>query len=610
MNNFIIQKLLFPNKKICDITQLFYRSTIARFDYLEQAIIANAPAHIDLHTYFNIIPIEHYNEFLEFSDLKISAIFEGKAEFLIYQNKIGFSEPIELSSVILDSTGEEEKEIFSNLRGLTGYLYIVINTHTDHFKLHDIFVSCSSSRSVASVGIVCCTFRREADLLRIIETIQEAYEKDEDTFAKSNFYVIDNDGGKTLEIQETKFLKHIKNQNVGGSGGFTRGIIQSKNDNKSHVLLIDDDILLFGEVIRRTIILLSLMKNRNMGVHGSMLELEHKSLLHEAGEYFDLEKRLHVNMHYGKIMTSLHDLKMIQFEALGNTRAANMFGWWFTAFPMEIFEKIGLPLPLFVSGDDLEFSLRAYDNGYRAFIAPVISVWHPSHMTQHAPLRIFFITRNRLAYSPAHTSYKRINELIKIAIKEAKHFALTKRYATADSMCVAIEEYLRGVVWYNENLADWLPKLRWLNREKVQNLYVDEWHTPVTPIYSLSKRESLVNRMLRKITFNGHLFSSFFHREAKNASSIYHKSLPWGVLPISDNVSRVAFRSSSMLYYDDREKKGYCVKHNNYMFWRVYLRILKLELTLLFGSKSVYKQYKTQFKFYTSYEFWKGKLGI
>ncbi len=471
MRNYIIQKLILPDSNICDVKEMFFRSSSARYDEIENAIIAEVPSHIDLHTYFNLIPIQHYNEFLDIVDLKISINFEGRAEIAIYQNQPGYADPKKIKSLIIDSDDNKQKDIDFGWQGLKGYLYIIINTHSSLFKLIDIELKCFSDREISSTGIVCCTYRREEDVLRTIETIKKSYEQDKDTFSKSTLYIVDNDGGINLELVETNFLKHLKNSNLGGAGGFTRGILQCHFDAKTHVILLDDDILSFGEIVRRTIVLLSLMKNPKMGVHGCMLENEFKTQLHEAGEFFDLEHRLHINMHYGKNMTVIDNVKAVQYESFGNCHASNMFGWWFTAFPMSIFEKIGYPLPLFVSGDDLEFSLRSYAEGFRAFISPVVSVWHPSHMSQHSPLRIFFITRNRISYAPAHTDYSRVKKLINIALLEAKHFALTKRYATSDAMCLAIEEYLRGPVWFNESLSDWLPKLRWTNREKVQSLY-------------------------------------------------------------------------------------------------------------------------------------------
>ncbi|WP_321840472.1 glycosyltransferase [Paraburkholderia bannensis] len=610
MNKFVLQRMMFPDARVCDINSMFFRSS-ARFDYAEQALIADGPAHIDLHAYFNIVPVKHFVDFMGVTRLHFEASFAGQAEFLLYFIQLGKAEPERIASRIVSSDGLHPETVFADLdaNACTGYAYVVINSHSAHFRISGIDVCCYSERNVAKVGIVSCTFRREQNVLETAASITAAFDRYPDDFRDTELYVVDNDGGARLSIPEHTKLKHIKNANLGGAGGFTRGIIESIDCDKTHVLLCDDDILVFGEVVRRAVVALSLMTDPNMGLHGSMLELEFKSVLHEAGEYFDIEKKLHVNMHYGRKMDDLDCLKVAQLETIGTTRASNMFGWWFTAFPISIVKKIGLPLPLFVSGDDLEYSLRAYNAGYRALIAPYVSVWHPSHMTQQAPLRSYFISRNRLGYAPGHTSKRRLLNMFKTTLREARHMALTKRYSTADSMCAAMEDFMRGTAWMSEDLSDWLGRIRWGARERSAQLYSTEWLTPVDPV-THAKKESLSCWIIRKITFNGHLFTSSFHSPAKHPSSNFHKCLPFGVSPLGKTVERMALTASSILYYDPKGLVGYRVHHNNWMFWRVYWRILKLRVRIAFGLGGLYGKYRDAYPEVSTEKWWKQRLGI
>lgn len=61
-----------------------------------------------------------------------------------------------------------------------------------------------------------------------------------------------------VEYCRRKNLKvHIyyhRNKNVGGSGGFTRGMIESirQKPKATHVLLMDDDVVVLSESIKRT----------------------------------------------------------------------------------------------------------------------------------------------------------------------------------------------------------------------------------------------------------------------------------------------------------------------------------------------------------------------
>jgi galactofuranosylgalactofuranosylrhamnosyl-N-acetylglucosaminyl-diphospho-decaprenol beta-1,5/1,6-galactofuranosyltransferase len=606
----ILQKLMLPNPEICEIKDMFYRSS-ARYDSSKVTIFADSPLHIDLHSYFNIIPARHYCEYLKVNNLNIQCSFSGRAEFLIYVNNPGYSDPSLLVSGIFNNDDFSELELFQNLdiTNIKGYCYITINTHSPFFELRTFDVYSYSEKKSVSLGVVICTFKRENLVKRTCAVIIDAINKNNDEFTNTDIYVIDNDQCKSLSLPDHKKLHQIANQNLGGAGGFTRGIIQCMDSDKSYVLLCDDDITLQAEVLRRSVVALTLLQGSNMGLHGAMLEHEYKSSLHEIGEYFDKKKRLHINMNLGLSMSEINHVKHVTFESIGNTKSANMFGWWFTAFPISLVKKIGLPLPLFVSGDDLEYSLRAVDYGYKAFISPTISVWHPSHMSQHAPIRTYFIMRNRLAFLSVHSEKRNVVRMYKIIVQEALHMALTKRYATCDAICAALEDFLRGNGWYNEDLSDWRVRLRWPKRENVVSFYVDEWCIPINPVFEL-KNESTYNKIIRNITFGGHLLSFLFHSKSDHPSSIYHKCVPDGVSPISKKINRISFRASSIFYYDQRAQVGFRVEHNNWMFWRSYYRLFILRIGYRFKINHAFQSYKKSFFSCTTADWWRKRLGI
>ena len=96
------------------------------------------------------------------------------------------------------------------------------------------------------IGIDICTFRREEYVQKTLEKLQKRVFSQENlqVSSKAEVYIIDN--ARTLEAneaiqllaQQMKETVHIvSNRNVGGSGGFTRGmieILQSKTEKKFH----------------------------------------------------------------------------------------------------------------------------------------------------------------------------------------------------------------------------------------------------------------------------------------------------------------------------------------------------------------------------------------
>lgn len=604
--------MMAPDTATCDTRRMYFRS-IARFDPVERCIVAPVPTRIEFHSYFNVFPTKHWNDYLTITQFDIVCSFIGTAEFQLYECRPEQAKPDMLRTVTVSSESVADIIVFTEipLSNCSGYLYLVVNTLGADTKLFNFSAVCQAEAKKISLAVLSCTFRREEAVKQNIATVCGLFDRVPGLFEHSSYFVVDNDGGSSLTAPPHPQLEIIPNANLGGAGGFTRGIMRAMQEGFSHILLCDDDILLPAETLRRTMVILSLLRDENMGVHGAMLELERKTVLHEAGELFDMEKRLHVNMHYGKEMTNVRNIRAAMFESYGMVRVSNMFGWWFTAVPTRFFQDCGLPLPLFVSGDDLEYSLRTFKQGYRAFVTPTISIWHPSHMTQHAPLRMYFIMRNRLAYAPLHAPPKRVRQLLKVALKEAWLLALTKRYATALAVCQGVSDFLSGPQWMNENLEDWLKRLKYLDLEKAGKLYRDDWTVPVMPVYpDTRKRESFFWRSVRFLTMNGHILSGLFHKPAASITSPHHVSLAFGVAPLGRNLPKFTFRASSLLYYDPHALVGYHAVHDNAKFREVFFRLLQLRLKAFFVLSSVYESYRRTGREYTTVDWWKKRLGI
>ena len=91
--------------------------------------------------------------------------------------------------------------------------------------------------------------------------------------------VVDN--GRTLDTEKynSEYVHIYPNQNVGGAGGFTRGIIESMDAEKkpTHIILMDDDVKILPESLIRTYSLLAIMKDEydSHFISGAMLFMEH-----------------------------------------------------------------------------------------------------------------------------------------------------------------------------------------------------------------------------------------------------------------------------------------------------------------------------------------------
>ena len=103
------------------------------------------------------------------------------------------------------------------------------------------------------------------------------------------------DNGRTLESGEllTPEIHIYPNRNVGGAGGFTRDLIEIMENNNTfhitHVLLMDDDIVIEPEALVKTYTLLTLLKDTYIDtfIGGAMLRLDRQYIQVESGAVWD-----------------------------------------------------------------------------------------------------------------------------------------------------------------------------------------------------------------------------------------------------------------------------------------------------------------------------------
>lgn len=127
------------------------------------------------------------------------------------------------------------------------------------------------------LAAVICTYKREDYVKRNLQHLnQSIFAQPQQEIARHlDVFVVDN--GKTLDRAEieTEQIRLFPNKNCGGSGGFTRGIIEAlrRKEAFSHVLLMDDDILLESNVLIKTIRFLQIVRpeHADLAIGGSML---------------------------------------------------------------------------------------------------------------------------------------------------------------------------------------------------------------------------------------------------------------------------------------------------------------------------------------------------
>ena len=286
------------------------------------------------------------------------------------------------------------------------------------------------------------TFRKEEFITHNIGLVKDMLEDDPNLAQHFKMLVIDN--GQTLQADELED-EHVKvfgNVNVGGSGGFARGMIEALNldQRPTHILIMDDDVVILAESIRRMVALLTIMRPeyQDCYISGAMLRLEAPDVQHEdigfinEGGFYASKKGVH------SLRTVIDcAANEVEWPDFKHEYAA----WWYCCIPMQFVSPETLPIPFFIRGDDVEYSIR---NNAQVISLNGICVWHLGFTNKFsAQMEYYQVVRNSFIVQAFHSSCDSVDFLDnchRLITSTANEFA----YDYADLILDAIEDFLEG----------------------------------------------------------------------------------------------------------------------------------------------------------------------
>ena len=287
------------------------------------------------------------------------------------------------------------------------------------------------------------TFRKEEYIVPNIERIRKSViESDDDISRGFHMFVVDN--GRTLDAESLSGggVTVIPNPNVGGSGGFARGMIAALDDPSgfTHVLLMDDDVRMSAESFQRVFSLLSLVTDdyARACINGAMLELERPWLQFE-------------DVAYARAMGGYTRVKG-DYRITGQTEIAqnevfdvevpHAYGaWWYNCIPVELIREKGLPMPFFVRCDDVEYGVRL-DTKYMTMNG--ICVWHSRFDTRfNAAVDMYQFGRNMFIMMALHDFFDQ-NAFMRLYWRAFHLRMRMMQYESVELWLDALEDYLKG----------------------------------------------------------------------------------------------------------------------------------------------------------------------
>lgn len=575
---------------------------------------------VDFFTYFNACSLAKWKKYagikrvylhLEFANEAINKEYACTIQFF-GRSYLDSAASSLASGVRLTSTMGKTKEngslVFDLLIPETDYEVIgfALDVRGDVVLEKAYYYARVAEEQINPVKIALCTttFLKEDYIIPNIELVKNEVLAADDVIAK-NFHMFVIDNGRTLDAEalSDEGVTVLPNPNVGGSGGFARGMMEAMkhDENFTHVLLMDDDVSISTESLRRTFNLLSLAtgKYKNAFINGAMLVAEEPNRQFEDVSYV-------VNSGaYASVKSNKYYMDQQQYIVRNehiDVEIPKAYGaWWFSCIPVSAIEQVGLPLPLFVRCDDVEYGMRAKPiymtmNG--------ICVWHDGFMGRsRASVDSYQYVRNFLIMIAMTDCSSQ--DLFMLRMERALRLQLrVMSYDAADLILDGIADYLKGPDYFASLNGEEVIKRNAKKNEKLVPL--DELAEPyrnVTYNKRLLGDQSYIKpflKLVRTLPYDRHLLPDVLLRDTPEA--VFYSGL--------SILSPRTIGTKTLVAIDLEGNQG-AVRHmDRERYQQIMDRWKALKSELKERGDEVRAAYKEAQPYLTSTEFWEKYLGL
>lgn len=449
--------------------------------------------HVSLCTFFNAFPASYWQHWTRVKTVKFTACVEGEGELqLMRSTGRGLTYPVQKFE--FDSAKQQPDQVTQSsqvisyeipMTGLAdgGYFWFDAKaSDSSCFTVSDAewSVPCANKVQFSSVtstdskqpqsnstfSIAITTFNRPSYCHNQLKAIaaNKALRARLDTIYctdQGTDLVKNQPGFNETSANLGSQLTYIQQANLGGSGGFSRGMFETlKAGKSSYTMLLDDDAISETECILRALQFADYtIKPAIIG--GGMLHLDNRTVLYTQGERFT---RNNVWMKPSQNLDYNHDFAAITLQDCPERHQridTDYNGWWMSLIPTAIMNEIGLSLPVFIKFDDTEYSIRALEHGYHTICLPGVAVWHQAWHDKD-PSRTweeYFFQRNRWICGLLHCTRPSLRFAIEM-LRSDLASGLKLAYSAMQLHHMGLQDILRGPQYIVDSMPQKLGEVR------------------------------------------------------------------------------------------------------------------------------------------------------
>lgn len=424
-------------------------------------------------TYFNAFPASYWRMWTVVQDVRLRVTTTGEGTLMVYRsNASGRSQRVESLAVSGDRT-TTVVELDLKSFGDGGWYWFDLVAGQGSLTLDEgewQVAGVPPRPGTLSLGIT--TFNRADYCAKTVQALADA----EDLRKRIDMVYVVDQGTQAVEDEPTwpdaaaalgDQLRLIHQANLGGSGGFSRGMYESVTAGVSdYHMVLDDDVNIEPEGILRALDFAGFCRVPTL-VGGHMFDLHIRSVLHSFGEEV---KRW--RWFWGSLpgLQQGHDLAQSNLRAtpwLHRRADVDYNGWWMCLIPTQVIREIGLSLPIFIKWDDAEYGLRAREAGYPTVSLPGAAVWHVSWTDKDDTVdwQAYYHERNRLVVGLLHSPYDHGGRMLKeLFFTDVKHTIAAQYYAQTLRL-KAVKDILSGPDHLHRTIGTTMPELRAMTKQ-------------------------------------------------------------------------------------------------------------------------------------------------
>lgn len=432
------------------------------------------------------------------------------------------------------------------------------------------------------------TFNRQDYVIPTVKKVLGLVRSLDDLRGRVRILVVDNANNVDFREPPSDDLTVIPNRNLGGAGGFARGLMWLRREGwASHVLFMDDDINLETESLVRTVALFSYARDPKLCVHGAMLSEERQWMQFEAGSRY-LWRSLYPLRALGQ-EDDLRDRRLVLRDAREQRFAYS--AWWYTAFPIDITRDN--PMPVFVRGDDVAFGLM--HTGRHTVTLNGVVVWHADFHLKNNPSSLFYEMRNFATIDTLvfdrHRWWHLGQRFLALSFRNLFGF----RYSSAEYMIRGMRAYLAGPdALAQVDHAALHDELRKVSEEKPAPLSPE--HAAVAMSTPLPKPVRLIGFVLSLPLLGGFLLPASLRSTALRTA------------PIDSRAVGLALRHDRILYRHDRLPEGFVCERDRARFFALWRDVFSVLGSLARSYGRLKREYRAAYPSLVSDASWQRRF--